>query len=92
MRCINCDRDYPQLSHLDLCDFCQNEHEKLSMGEDATMVNVERNVLMQNTWVSGVRKEDSIGNTMDHGGSAQPFWRNIFFMIVIMVVIVLISI
>ncbi len=92
MRCINCDQDYPQLSHLDLCDFCQDEHEKLSMTENSNMVNVERNVLMQNTWVSGVRKDDSIGDNIDQEGSTVPFWRNIFFIIVVMIVIVLISI
>lgn len=92
MKCINCDLDYPQLSHLDLCDSCQNEHDKLSMNNNTNMVNVERNVLMQNTWVSGIRDEDSIGNTMDTEGSSLSFWRNIFIMIVLMVVIVLISI
>ena len=92
MKCINCDRDYPELSHLDLCDFCQQEHDKLSMNKDSNLVNVERNVLMQNTWVSGIRKEDSVGNTLDTGGSTASFWRNIFLIIVIMVIIVLISI
>jgi hypothetical protein len=92
MKCINCDLDYPQLSHLDLCDFCQNEHDRLSMNDVSKLVNVERNVLMQNTWVSGMRDEESIGDTIDQEGSALPFWRNISMMIVVMVVIVLVSI